>query len=300
MQNQYKLTIAIITMNRANQLKDAVESCVASRLPEKTQFVIVDNASTDETPQVVEQLQTTVSYDIVYDRQKENRGVGGGRNVCFDLAQGEYVYFFDDDAIINEGCLETFFINSLQYMDENPTVATLTTFIHDKVFGDRRSVTAKRETVGGLKSVFTFHGGSVFIRKSAFSSPLFLNIMYGQEEVSLSMDAMDRGLHNVYMPDLSIDHLPMVDKWHTKNQDEMNMQGATNLYSIRKLQYPWVFLPLLYAAYRLRIYRYHLKDKGLIKVYRQKHRAFCRNSSLHKIKIRTVLKSCREFGMKTF
>ena len=300
MYSEYKLTIAVITMNRSAQLQQALQSCVESVLPEKTQFVIVDNASTDDTPQVLARLQESFPYDIVCDRQTENRGVGGGRSICFDLAKGEYVYFLDDDAVISQSSRQNFFVKSLQYLDENPTAVTLTTFIYDKVFGKRSAIVSKKETVGGLKTVFTFHGGSVFIRKSAFSSPLFLNIMYGKEEVSLSMDAMDRGLHNVYMPDISIDHMPMVDKWHTQNQDALNMCGAGNLYAIRKLQYPWVFLPLLYAAYRLRIHRYRLQDKSLIKTYRKKNREFCKTHSLRKIKIKTVLKSFREFGATTF
>ena len=35
MEHKYKLTIALITMNRAEQLKAAVLSCAASVLPEK-------------------------------------------------------------------------------------------------------------------------------------------------------------------------------------------------------------------------------------------------------------------------
>lgn len=300
MEFRYKLTIAVITMNRSAQLQQAIQSCIDSALPAKTQFVIVDNASTDDTPQVVQQLKQSLPYDLIYNRQDENRGVGGGRNVCFDLAQGEYVYFLDDDAIISANSRETFFTKSLQYLDENPSAATLTTFIDDKVFGNRSVVTSKTETLGGLKTSFTFHGGSVFVRKAAFSSPLFLNIMYGKEEVSLSMDARDRGYCNVYDPTISIDHLPMVDKWHTSDQDAMNMCGAANLYAIRKLQYPWVFLPLLYMAYRLRIHRYRLKDKRWIKIYRKKNREFCKAHSLKKVKIRTVLKSVCEFGATTF
>lgn len=296
----YKLTIAVITMNRSAQLVQAIESCLASALPEKTQFVIVDNASTDDTPQVLQKLKEVTPYDMVCNRQEENRGVGGGRNVCFDLAQGEYVYFLDDDAVISKNSQKTFFANSLQYLDDNPSVATLTTFIYDKVFGDRSATTSKTEMIGGLKTTFTFHGGSVFVRKAAFSSPLFLDIMYGKEEVSLSMDARDRGFHNVYDPTISIDHLPLVDKWHTANQDALNMCGAANLYAIRKLQYPRIFLPLLYAAYRLRIHRYQLKDRTLIKTYRKKNREFCKTHSLKRVKVRTVLKSFREFGLTTF
>lgn len=300
MQNKYKLTIAVITMNRAAQLKQAIESCVQSALPEKTQFVILDNASTDDTQQIIQELQKTVPYDMVCTKETQNRGAGGGRNICFDLAQGEYVYFLDDDAVISENCRDTFFVKSLQFMDENPKAATLTTFIYDTVFGNRSPVIAKTTSLGGLKTVFMYPEGSVFLRRTVFSSPLYLNIVYGYESAAPSVSVIDRGLHNVYMPDISIDHMPMVDKWHTQNQDALNMLGAANLYAIRKLQYPWVFLPLLYAAYRMRIHRYRLQDKSLINVYRQKNRQFCKEHSLKKVKIKTVLKCFREFGATVF
>ena len=41
------LSICVVTMNRANQLKEALESCLACELPIKTEFVIIDNASCD-------------------------------------------------------------------------------------------------------------------------------------------------------------------------------------------------------------------------------------------------------------
>ena len=46
---KYKLTIAVLTMNRAEQMRHAIESCLNCVLPSRTQFVIVDNASTDHT-----------------------------------------------------------------------------------------------------------------------------------------------------------------------------------------------------------------------------------------------------------
>ena len=133
MEHNYKLTIAFITMNRAEQLREAVLSCAASVLPEKTQFVIVDNASTDNTEEVVSALKETVKYPIVYRKEAENRGVGGGRNVCYDLSEGEYIYFFDDDAVIPEAQYSVFFTKSVEFMDKNRNVALLTTDIDDKV-----------------------------------------------------------------------------------------------------------------------------------------------------------------------
>lgn len=287
-------------MNRAQQLKNAVESCVRSALPEKTQFVIVDNGSADNTEAVVRQLKETISYDLVYQKEPTNLGVGGGRNRCFDMAEGEYVYFLDDDAEIAEECRDEFFLKSLNYLDDYPNVATLTTHIVDHVFGERKAALARSEKTGGLSSVYTFHGGTVFVRKDAFVSPLFLNIMYGNEEISLSMGARDRGYCNVYDPSIHINHLPQVNKWQAQSNDYINMLGASNLYAIKKLMYPGIFLPVLWAVYKLRIYRYRLKDRSLIKQFKQKNKAFCSNNQIQKIRVKTVLLSLKEFGMRTF
>ena len=52
-----KLSICVVTMNRANQLSEALQSCLLCELPRETEFVIIDNASTDHTEQVVKEIQ---------------------------------------------------------------------------------------------------------------------------------------------------------------------------------------------------------------------------------------------------
>ena len=59
-----KLSIVVITMNRANQLKDALQSCVNSKLPEDTEFVIVDNASSDNTREIVKNFLKKIVIHI--------------------------------------------------------------------------------------------------------------------------------------------------------------------------------------------------------------------------------------------
>ncbi len=300
MENKFKLTIAILTMNRAEQMKEAIESCVLSRLPEKTQFVIVDNASSDSTPDVVEQLRQTVPYEIVYLRQSENKGVGGGRNVCFDASEGEYVYFLDDDAQIAPECYDTFFVSSVEYLDNNKSVATLTTDVVDNVFGERKISVGRTQQIGGLACAYTFHGSTFFIRRSCFKSPLFVDVMYGAEELSASVDAIDRGYCNVYKPDVHTNHLPKVDKWNIQT-DHIKMLSIGNIYTIKKLKYPWIFRPLLYFAYISRIRKNGVKDKVVIKESQKKAaEVYIRNKGVRKIKIRTVIKCFREFGFTTF
>ena len=300
MEHKYKLTIALITMNRAEQLKDAVLSCAASVLPEKTQFVIVDNASTDHTEQVVTELKAQVGYDIVYRKEAENRGVGGGRNVCFDLSEGEYIYFFDDDAVIPEAQYGVFFTKPIDFMDRNRTVALLTTDIDDKVFGRREMAAAKTLTVDGLKCVFSFHGGSTFARREYFSSPMFMNIMYGNEEIAVSMSVLDRGLRTVYMSDIYMEHRPIVNKWNGGGSERLNMQGVSNIYAIKKLIYPAIFEPLLRMAYNKRIKNNGITDKALIAEFDGKRKEFMKKHKMKKVSVGTVITAYKEFGLRVF
>ena len=297
--DNFKLTIAIITMNRALQVKKALESCLSSELPKDTQFVVVDNGSLDNTQEVVNEIKSQCPWEFIYHRETENRGAGEGRNICYSLSKGEYIYFLDDDGEIAPECRKHFFVKAIQYLDRNPSVATLTTNIVDKVFGDRTGHVAKTRKVDGLRCVYTFHEGTVFIRKSAFSYPLYLDIKYGSEGIPVSMKAMDDNYENVYNPNIFINHYPKENKWQDR-KDYMNMLSASNIYVVKRIQYPFVFFPILNLAYRLRIHRYKLNDKGLIKSFKANNRQFIRNTSTKRIKCRTVLKSFKEFGMTTF
>ncbi len=297
--SKYKLTIAVLTMNRAEQMRHAVESCFNSVLPRDTQFVIVDNASTDNTKDIVDELKKKSSYDFVYRVLPENRGVGGGRNVCFELAEGEYFYILDDDAEIPTECGEVFFVRSLEYLDKNHDVMTLTTRIEDNVFGKRTPIEAKRMKKDGLPCVYLFQGGSTFIRRENFCTPLFMNIMYGHEEVPVAMHVLDDGYYNVYMADIFINHLPKVNKWKTQ-KDSINIGGINNLYAIKSMLYPAVFHLPLWLVFKLRLRKYRISDKVLLAEQKKARKELMTNNHLEKIRTKTVLRALREFGATVF
>ena len=88
-----KLSIAVVTMNRSKQLLEALESCAACELPTDTQFVIVDNASTDETENMVKGFFATNPFPFYYEKMTENIGCGRGRNYAYSKCSGDYCYF---------------------------------------------------------------------------------------------------------------------------------------------------------------------------------------------------------------
>ncbi len=97
------ISVIICTLNRAELLRRALASVVDQEFPRSDyEVVIVDNGSTDRTPDVAAQFQGNA--DIRYVRE-ERPGLCIARNTGWGAAAGRYVAFFDDDAIASRGWL---------------------------------------------------------------------------------------------------------------------------------------------------------------------------------------------------
>lgn len=210
------------------------------------------------------------------------------------------MYIFDDDAEISEECLETFFPTCLDYLDRNPNVATLTTDVYDTVVGERPLPLSQNLVVDGLPAVYTFHGNTAFIRRSVFTSPLFMDIKYGGEEPMVSMTAMDKGYIGVFMPHVRTIHMP-ANKWAGNNIERFTLCHISNIYMTKKLLYPKICLPILSLAFKKRLKNSGIKDKALINEFKQTRKNFAKTQKgIKKIKLRTVIKSYKLFGLSTF
>ena len=88
-----KLVSAIITThNRLSLLKRAVESAL-SQTYKNIEVIVVDDASTDGTPEYCNELPLR----YIYIPKEESRGGNHARNLGILAAKGEYVAFLDDD-----------------------------------------------------------------------------------------------------------------------------------------------------------------------------------------------------------
>jgi abequosyltransferase len=105
------LTIGIPTYNRDKFLEQCLESIASqmtdSQVVEKVELVISDNASTDNTEQVVQKFRERIP-SLNYFKNSENLGVDRNILQVVEKSQGEYVWMLgDDDAL---------FPDSLSYM----------------------------------------------------------------------------------------------------------------------------------------------------------------------------------------
>jgi glycosyltransferase involved in cell wall biosynthesis len=90
-----KLSVVIPTWNRAHLVCDAIDSALNQR-PGHVEVIVVDDASTDETTEVVTRIYGNW---IRLLRLTDRGGAGAARNAGVALARGEFVAFLDSDDV---------------------------------------------------------------------------------------------------------------------------------------------------------------------------------------------------------
>src|SRR6266540_7217485 len=96
-----KLSICIPTYNRAAFIGRTIES-VISQATEEIEIVISDNASQDNTEEIVRNYQQR-SPRITYFRWQTNMGADRNYLKVVELAQGDYCWLMGSDDKVEEG-----------------------------------------------------------------------------------------------------------------------------------------------------------------------------------------------------
>lgn len=105
MEQSIKLSICITTRNRANYLRQTLES-ILPQATELVEIVIVDGASNDHTEDVVMEYRRDHTC-IQYFRMGKNSGVDRDYNSSIERARGEYCWFMSDDDLVKPGAVQT-------------------------------------------------------------------------------------------------------------------------------------------------------------------------------------------------
>ncbi|MBD2872148.1 glycosyltransferase [Paenibacillus arenilitoris] len=100
-----KATVAICTHNRAEDVREALLSLLQQSFTDAYEVIVVDNRSTDNTRQVVQEVNQMTSIPIIYVYE-ERLGLSVARNRAIREAKGDYILFLDDDAAACKNWIE--------------------------------------------------------------------------------------------------------------------------------------------------------------------------------------------------
>lgn len=87
-----KFSVVIAAFNAGSTIRAALQSCLSQTLP-PFEIIVVDDASTDATVEIVQEFFPSVAL-ISF---AENKGVSAARNAGWEAASGDYVAFLDSD-----------------------------------------------------------------------------------------------------------------------------------------------------------------------------------------------------------
>lgn len=105
--NRPLISAVLCTHNRANLLPNVLSSLLSQSLDRSAyEIIVVDNASTDNTPAVIGRIQeehsSSVPIRLVYE---PIQGLGYARNTGWSNARSRYVAFIDDDCVATRNWL---------------------------------------------------------------------------------------------------------------------------------------------------------------------------------------------------
>ena len=108
------ISIVIVAWNAGHYLDQCLESLAATPPRRSMEVLVVDNASTDGTAEMVESKFPWVKLI----KSPENLGFSRGNNVAIRQCQGRYIALVNPDVVVLSGCLDAL----ADFLDQHPRV----------------------------------------------------------------------------------------------------------------------------------------------------------------------------------
>lgn len=229
------ISFVVVTHARAKSLSKAIESIRCQTVQDR-EIIVVVNGPDQET----ENLLHTLASEVRPAFLKENRGVGGGRNVGIGMAGGEILFFLDDDA---ELCDRDTAKQVLAHFDHDAGLGVVSLLVID---GHTRQIELRclpfrdKQLPEKATPACYFAGGAAAMRRRVleriglFDESLF----YSCEELDLSYRLLAADFGILFDPNTKITHYRAI-----------NGGGYTEIYFDARNR-PWVALrnlPILYC-----------------------------------------------------
>lgn len=159
------VTIIMATYNRAHLIEETLGS-IKNQTYTHWECLIIDDGGTDNTLEVIgHYLKNDTRFKYFQRPENHKKGLPGCRNFGLDVANGEYIIFFDDDDIVHpqnlELCLEAIKVNNVDFI-----------VYQKKSFMNSFSETIKREVLSVSDKVITLR--DVIMSKTPMASCVVL------------------------------------------------------------------------------------------------------------------------------
>ena len=285
--DEIRASVIIATFNRAHDLKGTLASMAHLSLDDPWELIVVDNNSTDNTPDTVREAAADFPAPLRYIFEAE-QGRCAAMNAGIRAALGEVIVTTDDDVRVESGWLET----ALRALDELDC-----DYVGGKVLpiwggqrpewlpnrGGRHWATIALLDYGDEPIEFGRHvplGVNMAFRREAFTyAGLWDNrvgrkagTLLGQEVREWGLRAKAAGLRGFYAPDLVVRHIIPAERlrrsyfrrwfyWHGVSRALLYAQSQIDMESPEETSLDYSAVPHIAGVPRY-LYRTFLKAFG--------------------------------------
>ena len=207
-----KASVIICSRNRAAQLGTCLDSIHEDEmLATAAELVLIDNGSTDDTHQIMEQHADRARYPVLI-RQEPDAGLSRARNAGLDAATGDLLLFTDDDCYLDPGYIPLAVeIFESEEFDFGGGQAVLyeerDAFVGYNLFEHRRTLEPGRFIPAG-----TIQGSSMIFRRRVVEEIGYFDCMLGAgtpfpcEDIDYVARASFAGFTGGQFPELIVRH----------------------------------------------------------------------------------------------
>lgn len=120
-----RVTVVIASYNYEQYIGEAIESVLAQTYND-WELVIVDDASPDNSANIIRQYQQQYPDKIRFTELAQNRGVGYVANLCYDMARGEFIaHLGSDDRMLPDRLQK-----QIEYFERYPDTGVVCSDVH--------------------------------------------------------------------------------------------------------------------------------------------------------------------------
>lgn len=98
-----RISAIVPVYNTENYIRSALDSLLAQTV-KFYEIIVINDGSTDSSHEILKEYETAGKIKLL---TQSNQGQGSARNAGVELAQGEYIYFFDSDDLASTALVQT-------------------------------------------------------------------------------------------------------------------------------------------------------------------------------------------------
>ncbi|MBY8573866.1 glycosyltransferase family 2 protein [Lactiplantibacillus plantarum] len=204
------ITIMIPAYNEEVMIEHTINYLMNNLNYEKYEVLVTDDGSTDETPAILERLQS------VYDNLrvvtiKKNQGKAHAFNVGVGFARGEFILSNDADSIPEPDALWKYMSYFMGEEHANTAAVTANMDVQNRSTIIAKSQTVefssivgviKRSQVSALGNMYAYSGANTMYRRDALIDVGLFRQDRATEDISIAWDHQLNGWTTVFSPDI--------------------------------------------------------------------------------------------------